>query len=147
MPMTIDERLEMLQQASRNWLELKRVIDRLSDDQLTRPNTIGSWSGKDVLAHITAWEEVGIDVIREMEAGNSEQWPDDGDDVIDELNEELLEPYRELTVAEVRAALNEAHFTLMQLAETSPDIRSETVLEVTADHYPQHIEALRSLLW
>jgi hypothetical protein len=144
MPMTFDERLDMLQRASRAWLELKRVTDRLSDTQLTRPNTYGSWSGKDVLAHLAAWEEVGIDVIREMEAGNPEQWPD-SDDMIDEFNAELLEPYRDLTAAEIRAALQETHFTLMQLAETAPDIRPDTILSVTADHYSEHVEALRAL--
>jgi hypothetical protein len=145
MPITFDERLDMLQAASRAWLELKRVIDRLSDADLTRPNPIGTWSGKDVLAHIATWEALAIEVVQAMDAGQPEQWPDMDDDRLDALNAELIEPWSRAPLADVLDYFESTHFTLMDLAERSPSITRSILLDNTADHYQQHLDDLRSL--
>src|SRR5215203_2827753 len=67
MPMTTDERLVMLQIVSKAWLELKRVADSIPDAALEKPNTIGTWSGRDMLGHLAGWEAIGIDFIEQLE--------------------------------------------------------------------------------
>jgi hypothetical protein len=142
---TPDERIDMLQKASQSWLELKRVINSLSEQQFTRPNTIGAWSGRDVLAHIIGWEEVAIDVIEAMEAGEPEEWPEVEGEELDAFNEELIEPFRDLPLADFRQQADDIHFRLMDLAERARTIRPDTVLGVTAEHYAEHIDDLRAL--
>jgi hypothetical protein len=55
MPMSIDERLDMLQKASRAWLELTRLLDRIPEAAMNQPGTVGDWSGRDLLVHIASW--------------------------------------------------------------------------------------------
>ena len=139
MPISMDERIAMLQTASKAWLNLTRTLNALTDARLLRPNTIGSWSGKDVIAHIANWEQVAAETIEEAEAGNPNAWHEDAwNDVIDEMNEELLGPWRDSSLADVRQYLEDAHFTLMNLAESSRFSQPNVVVYVTDDHYSQH---------
>jgi hypothetical protein len=146
MTISMDERLAMLQTASRAWLDLTRTLNKLTDAQLLEPNTIGTWSGKDVIAHIANWEQVAAETIADVEAGNPDEWRDDlWIDVIDEMNEELLDPWRDSSLADVRQYLDDAHFTLMNLAETSRFARPDVVVYVTDTHYGQHAHDFRLL--
>ena len=146
MPISMNERLAMLQTASRAWLDLTRTLSKLTDAQLLRPDTIGTWSGKDVIAHLANWEQVATETIEEAESGNPDAWPDDTwESVIDEMNEELLNPWRDRSMADVRQYLEDAHFTLMNLAETSQHVRPEVVVYVTENHYGQHAEDFQLL--
>ena len=141
MAITMNQRITMLQTASRAWLDLSRTLKGLTDGQLLAPNSIGIWSGKDVIAHIANWEQLAAETIDAASAGNANAWRDDAwEDVIDEMNEELLEPWRHASLAEVRQYLDDAHFTLMNLAETAAVVRPDVVVYVTRDHYEQHAE-------
>lgn len=146
MSLSMHERIAMLQTASRAWLELTRTLNRLTDAQLLAANTIGSWSGKDLIAHIANWEQLAAEAIEEMEARNLDAWRDDGwGPVIDEMNADLLDPWRASSLADVRQYLEDAHFTLMNLAETSRFARPAIVIRVTADHYLRHAEDVEVL--
>src|SRR6478672_11389311 len=50
---------ELRARISTSYHALEQTIAQLSDDQLTAPID-GSWSAKDLLAHIAAWEQVTI---------------------------------------------------------------------------------------
>ena len=73
-------------------------IAGLSDEQLTRKGSIGSWSIKDVLGHVAAWEWIV--------AGFVPQWLATGQapDVLDVLEEHGNDAANTIQVAE-RAAL------------------------------------------
>lgn len=142
MSMTFDEKLEMLQEASRSWLELKRIIDRIPDQAMNRPNTVGTWSGRDLLVHIANWEEVAIDVIEEIEAGGEASWPEAD---TDELNAEMLEPYRDNTLEEALEYLESTHFALMDVAEDASLITPDVVLGVTSRHYEKHLPDFQTI--
>ncbi len=143
MPISFDERLDMLQKASKAWVELQRAIRPLSDTDLTRPNTIGTWTGKDLLTHLANWEELGIGVLEDMEDGGQPEWPHA--DELDAVNAEMLEPWRGRSLDEIRAYLEQTHFALMDLAERSQAITPHVLLSVTANHYAQHLDDLRRL--
>jgi hypothetical protein len=53
-PKTKDELLERIHS---EYAALEQTIGRLSDEQMVMPID-GSWSAKDLLAHITAWEQI-----------------------------------------------------------------------------------------
>jgi hypothetical protein len=142
MAMTFDERLEMLQRASRGWLELKRLVDRIPDRDMNRSDTVGVWSGRDLLAHIANWEEVALGVIERLESGEPAGWP--GGET-DEKNAALLEPYRDASLEDVRDYLETSHFSLMDAAEHARNITPDVLLSVTANHYAKHMDDFRSI--
>ena len=145
MPMTTSQRLEMLQIASKAWLELKRLIDSIPDCALERPNTIGIWSGRDMLGHLAGWEAIGIDIVTQLDERGEYTPLGINRDTVDAFNEEMLVPYRTLSTQDVRQALEDTHFALMQLAEVSSADIAEVVLDVTRDHYNKHLGDLKGI--
>ena len=49
--------LMMLEDEFNRWGEL---LDNLSEDEITRPRPPSTWSIKDVMAHLMAWQQVSI---------------------------------------------------------------------------------------
>jgi hypothetical protein len=56
----------------------------------------------------------------------------------DLVNEEMLEAYRSLSVAEVREQFRDAHFALMNVLESSPSVDARRAVAVTKGHYQAH---------
>src|ERR671922_237378 len=50
-------RQQLLKQLDTAWTAFKESYAGLSDSQLTEPGVTGAWSVKDVIAHVTWWEE------------------------------------------------------------------------------------------
>lgn len=47
----------LLDQVERRWEILLQSFEGLPDSVIMEPNVVGHWSVRDVLAHITTWEE------------------------------------------------------------------------------------------
>src|SRR5579875_1711887 len=71
MSVTLQERLAILQDISKTWLELMRSLRGLSDEQIERPGTVGDWSVKQVMGHVAFWDKHLIDEVRTLEAGQA----------------------------------------------------------------------------
>jgi hypothetical protein len=145
MPIAFNERLEMLQVASHAWLGLTKLLKTIPDTRMEEPNTIGTWSGKDLLAHLAAWEEDATDALRRYNAGESFEWPSVPDNDYDRWNAEHVGPWQSKALAEVRQYLEQSHFALMELAEQLPNVRPRIVIGVTEGHYGEHMDDLRTL--
>ena len=145
MSTTTDERTEMLNVVSESWNELKALIDSIPDTALEKPDTIGFWSGRDMVGHLAGWEEIGIRIVREMDERGEFTRPGINRETVDAFNEEMLIPYRAMSTPEVRQALIDTHSSLMQLAEASQADINEIVIDVTCDHYAKHVPDLRGV--
>jgi hypothetical protein len=69
MSLTVEERLRVLHQADALWNALWSSFNALTDEQIDRPNTVGTWCGRDVMVHIANWEERAAEVVRAAERG------------------------------------------------------------------------------
>ena len=47
MPLSMHDRIELLQRTAHAWLAYKRLLDAIPDADLERPREIGEWSGRD----------------------------------------------------------------------------------------------------
>lgn len=135
--MSIDqhERLQILQDVSKNWLELQRAIRGLSDTQMVRPGVVGEWSVKDIMAHITAWEQKLIDEIEARESGEEFEEPD-----VDAFNAEQYRLNADMDLEDVRAEFQETHAELMEILEVTPVLNRDLVKFDTYAHYAEHAE-------
>ena len=66
---------ELLAEIRREWLLLETLLNRLSEAQMTAPETSGPWSVKDMLAHISAWEKVLLDRLGAAISRQPAQYP------------------------------------------------------------------------
>jgi hypothetical protein len=143
MTSTTSSQAALAERAHTVWLALRAAADALSDEQLEQPNTIGSWSGRDVLVHIATWEAAATEAIGNLDAGrpldpiftNEAEW--------DAWNEEQLAPYRGLSLADAKHYIEQTHQALLDAIRSSPNVYPQIVLS----SYLYHLDDLLTLAW
>ncbi len=96
------DRLETIKRFKDEHARLKKLVSELSTEQVLKPNTLGAWSIKDIVAHLAAWNwEVIAEVDRVLQ--NKATWlvryeEKKGED---EFNEKEVEKRRHMSWQEV----------------------------------------------
>ena len=143
---------------------LEQTIGQLSEEQLTTPID-GSWSAKDLLAHIAAWEQVmmhfhvGDRSFEEVTHLTSIPY---ATTPVDQINEALYERDRDLPLAQVLESFHSSHRELLAMLDRmseaelfkpyTPAGRSgsgqliEWIIGDSYDHYDEHRATLQRLL-
>jgi hypothetical protein len=144
-----DERVLVFAEVERAWSAYQALVASIADSDLERPNTVGTWSGRDVVTHIANWEEHCCGLIRKWDAGGPKTWIDafDIEDMArwDIWNEEYVSHYRKLPLDEVRAYVFRVHGELMQLAAASHEVTALNLRAMTSGHYEVHRDDLLAL--
>jgi hypothetical protein len=101
---------------------LRVLFAKLSDDEMTRPATIGGgeWSAKDLLGHIAFWEELAVETIEDWRAGRRpsvEQISDAGPEGIDAANARDRARTANQPLEAVRTRAAAAHARVVQAIE------------------------------
>lgn len=119
--------------------ELDVLLDKLTDDEMTRPATIGGgdWSAKDLLGHIAFWEELALQVIADWRAHRRPAIADlfaSGSAGVDAANERNQARTAEQSLADVRARSAAAHSVIVEaIRSLSPDEWQATAYSTDAD--------------
>lgn len=122
--------------------QLEALLSKLSDEQLLRPGATGSWSVKDVLAHITWWEQTVISETLhgvELDPGLGEEpWS------LERANTLMVEAKRDTPLPEILAAFHASYLQILQMVEGLSDTelaRDELythLINNTWQHYAEH---------
>lgn len=122
--------------------QLEALLNTLSEEQLLRPGVTGSWSVKDVLAHLMWWEQDMISEILqgvEIDPGlNGESWS------TERANALMVEAKREIPLSEVLVAFHDSYQQVLQMVEglTEADLASDDLyihlVNNTGNHYGEH---------
>jgi len=128
--------------------QLETLLSSLSEEQMLRANVVGSWSVKDVLAHLTWWEQAMISEVLynvELDPGlNGEPWP------TERANELMVEAKRNTPLSEVLLAFHNSYQQLLQMVEGLTDkafADEELSLHLannTGNHYAEHRKMIES---
>ncbi len=137
------------QRIEAEWRALQESYAGLSDARLTEPGVAGAWSVKDILAHVTTWEEEALKHLPLIiEGGRPPRYVRYGG--IDAFNALMTEQKRALSFADVLTQLQETHGRLLAFIVSIPEdqlragSRCHRRLRLdTYGHYPQHAEAIR----
>jgi hypothetical protein len=139
----------LLRRLDKAWAALTESYAGLSDPRLTEPGVTGDWSVKDILAHVTTWEEEALKHLPLILAGGRPpRYVRYGG--IDAFNAKMTEEKQGLSLSEVLRQLEETHGRLLDFVRRAPeahctgDTRFRRRLRLdTYGHYPQHVEAIR----
>jgi hypothetical protein len=134
---------ELAEQADTIWSAIRAAVYALSDEQLERPNTIGSWSGRDVMVHVANWEEAAAQAIRDLDAGQPLDPIFASDAELDDWNETHVAPYRSVALADARRYFEQTHAALLDTIRASPNVYPQIVLSA----YLYHLDDLLTLAW
>jgi len=144
------KRQQLLRKLDQAWAEFKESYAGLSDAQLTEPGVVGDWSVKDILAHVTWWEEEALKYLPLIvDAGRPPHYSAQYGG-IDAFNRLMAEQRRDLSLAEVLWQQGQTHGQLIAYIESVPEeqFASETRFRHrlrldTYSHYPEHTKAIR----
>ncbi|MBN1283930.1 MAG: ClbS/DfsB family four-helix bundle protein [Anaerolineae bacterium] len=140
---------------------LMRTLAMMDGAQMVEPGACGArWSAKDVLAHITTWEQECIEWVEAIRRGEDIALPAEAE--VEGINDDFYEQSKDHTLDDVRAAFNRSYAQMIALIESLSDeelFSAKTfgrgaeqlpllllVLCNTRDHYYEHAVAIREWL-
>jgi len=140
--------LEKLDQA---WVEFTDSCAGLTDEQMQQPGVMGDWSVRDLMAHISWWEEEALKHLPTILAGRRPPRYSVTYGGIDAFNARMTEQRSTLALEEVRRRLLETHARLLEYVRTIPEEQFTTETRFrrrlrldTYSHYPVHTQAIHA---
>ena len=131
------------------WRELLASYEGLSDASLLEPGVTGAWSVKDIIAHVTVWEEEALTHLPVVLAGRRPPRYSVAHGGITAFNAKMTERNRSLTLAEALRQRDATHRRLVDLVAGAPEaecaggtrFRRRLRLD-TYGHYAVHTRAI-----
>lgn len=132
------------------WAALRESYAGLPDEELSAPGVTGSWSVRDILTHVTTWEQEALKYLPVILRGERPPRYSAMYGGINAFNALATERTRALPLSEVLRQLDETHSRIVELIGNTPEdqFRSESrflrrLRSDTYGHYPRHAEAIR----
>jgi hypothetical protein len=143
-------RQQLLKQLDQAWTTFKESYADLSEAQMMEPGVTGHWSVKDILAHVTWWEEEALKHLPLILKGGRPPRYSLQYGGIDAFNAQMTEQKRSLSLSDVLRQLDETHRRLIDYVQSAPEeqftretrFRRRLRLD-TYSHYPKHAKAIR----
>jgi hypothetical protein len=143
-------RARLLKRVAAAWSDFAESYAGLSERELLEPGVTKSWSARDIIAHVTTWEEEALAHLPGVRAGHRPPRYSVTYGGIDAFNALMTEKKRSLSLAEVFRQQALVHRRLIRLIEDTPeallDARSRFRRRLRLDtfgHYPGHAAAIR----
>jgi hypothetical protein len=143
-------RQQLLKQLNQAWTAFTEAYAGLSEMQLTEPGVTGDWSVKDLLGHVTTWEEEALKYLPLILKGGKPPRYSVTYGGLDAFNAQMTAQKQSLTLTEVLRQLEETHRQLIDYIQTVPEaaftretpFRRRLRLD-TYSHYPIHTRMIR----
>lgn len=142
---------QVLNKLEQAWTAFNGSYAGLTDDQMMQPGVTGDWSVKDILAHVSWWEEEALKHLPHILQGVRPPRYSVVYGGIDAFNAQMTELKRELSLAQVRKQSDETHQRLVDYLQGVADEQYMTETRFrrrlrldTYSHYPEHTRAIRA---
>lgn len=142
---------QLLDKLEKAWQSFKDSYAGLSDEQMKMPGATEDWSVKDILTHVSWWEEEALKHLPYILLGEQPPRYSVRYGGIDAFNAQMTELKRELSLSEACEQLEETHKRLVDYIQGAPeeqlaaDTRFRRRLRLdTYGHYPIHARAIRA---
>ena len=141
---------QLLKRLNDAWTEFKESYDGLSESRMLEQGVTGKWSVKDIIAHVTWWEEEALKHLPLILEGRRPPRYSVKYGGIDAFNALMTERKKDLSLAEVFKEQAETHQRLIDYIEKAPpeqlatETRFRRRIRLDAySHYPIHGKAIR----
>lgn len=139
----------ILQRLDTAWSDFRASYAGLSRSALLVAGVQGNWSVRDILAHVTTWDEEALAHLPTVAAGGRPPRYSTLYGGIDAFNALMTERKRQLTLEKVLRQLDEVHQRLVDYVAAAPcelvarETRFRRRLRLdTYGHYPKHARAI-----
>lgn len=141
---------QVLQRLGTAWTAFEESYAGLAESRLLIPGVTGNWSVRDIIAHVTWWEEEALAHLPLVREGGRPPRYSVKYGGIDAFNALMTEERRDLSLAEVLRQHAEVHERLVDYVRGAPEelfareTRFRRRLRLDAySHYPIHARAIR----
>jgi hypothetical protein len=143
------DRAKLLNRLENAWNDLQASYAGLAEGYLDEPGVTDEWSIKDILAHVTVWEEEALKHLPHIAEGGRPSRYSVTYGGIDAFNALKTQENRRLTTTQVLARHRAIHQQLIDYIHTVPEdyfatetrFRRRLRLD-TYSHYPIHTQAI-----
>jgi DinB family protein len=145
------DREQLLKRLDKAWAAFQESYVGLSEAELVVPGVTGAWSIKDIIAHVSWWEEEALKHLPLILAGGRPPRYSVAYGGIDAFNAKMTEQKKDLSLVEVLRHRDDTHRRLVALIHSAPEaqmtretrFRRRLRLD-TYGHYPKHARAIRT---
>jgi hypothetical protein len=150
--------MEFLEEERDGWAAYEALAD-LTDEQLAaQVEAAHGWSGRDLMAHMLAWQAVSLEAAKELAVGETSptiarvdaDWDARGGEVV---NDEISRSWAAVPMAELRERFRTQPGELRGYLTVVPETRwlkhaahLKSFHDETIAHYEDHVDDLRAIL-
>ncbi len=141
---------DLLIRAEQEYKAFREALQGLGDAQLNEV-WYGSWSIKDIVAHLTGWQRELLPALERIAQGERPIPKGMSYDNFDEWNEKFASAMRSKPVTELLADLDQTHASFLRAAGLIPESRfqpTRTAYKLvdlnSAHHYREHGDEIRA---
>jgi hypothetical protein len=146
----VSAKQDLLNEAARQYKAFHEAIHGLNEEHMTEV-WLGSWSVRDIVAHISGWHcEMG-EALERMARGERPVREGVSYDDVDAWNEKFAAAKRGESVSDVLLDLDKSHEAFMHAAAQVPDdrfVEGKTAWKIvdgnSAHHYKEHADQIRA---
>jgi hypothetical protein len=143
------DKSQLLERLDKAWQAFNASYAGLSDAELLEPGVTGAWSVRDIILHVTWWEEEALSHLPVILAGGKPARYSVRYGGIDAFNAQMTEQKQDLSLSEALRQRDDTHRRLIDFVQNAPEdqIARETRFRRrlrldTYSHYPLHAEAI-----
>lgn len=144
-------RARLLDRLAAAWRDLLDSYAGLADADLLAPGVTGAWSVRDIVAHVSVWEEEALKHLPLVLEGGRPPRYSVTYGGIDAFNALMTVQLRDLTLPDVLRRRDDVHGRLVAYLESAPEdqfvretrFRRRLRLD-TFGHYPKHAAGIRA---
>lgn len=140
----------LLKQLDNAWIAFKESYTGLTEADLIRRGVSGNWSVRDIIAHVTVWENEALKYLPTIMKGDRPPRYSVLYGGIDAFNAEMTKQNGALSLSEILQQSERTHRQLVRYIQKTPEeqFTSETRFRRrlrldTYSHYPKHTGAIR----
>jgi len=134
---------------NQRWQEFLSSIEGLSPEQMMLPGVSGTWSVKDIIGHVTSWEQETLSTLPDILAGQPAPVYSQLYGSIHALNAYIVRVKTRQSLPELLDNLHKVHAKLLNFLEEADPAQftyeSPFLIRLsmdTSEHYPEHTLAI-----
>lgn len=144
------DRSQLLKRLDKAWVDFKASYAGLAEAELLEPGVTGNWTVRDIIAHVTWWEEEALTHLPLILDGGRPPRYSVKYGGIDAFNAQMTAQKKSLSLSEVLQQQADTHRRLIDYIQHAPEeqfihetrFRRRLRLD-TYGHYPKHAQAIR----
>jgi DinB superfamily len=138
----------LLKRLESAWASFQESYAGLPEAEMLEPGVTGAWSVRDIIAHVTWWEEEALTHLPLILAGGRPPRYSVKYGGIDAFNAQMTEERSALSLAEALERRDDVHQRLIALIQSVPGEQlagrfGRRLRLDTYGHYPKHAQAIR----